>query len=113
MSNEYVSMGTIRMRLRAQAATEVFFTPDRDYSVKHGGGTYAVFVESGNKPNARIINCDPKKGGRIELASPHSALRNAVLDAAVNQKKVEIYIKKETDRWSLTGITIPAPTNER
>ena len=163
MSGEYASIGTVRMRLRAEAttaeaATTAIFVPDGGYSVKRRGETYAVFVdpeifvdpENGSSDclKALLVKCDPKTGGCVELWFPCSAcaksqnqnqdetepccnklrslcsalrcsgLRKAVLDAAVNQKKVEIYVRKtpckkcnkpETNRWLLTGITIPAP----
>lgn len=149
MSGEYASIGTVRVRLRAEATTAIF-VPDGGYSVKRGGETYAVFVDPENGSSdclkALLVKCDPKTGGCVELWFPYSAcaksqnqgetkpccnelrslcsalrcsgLRKAVLDAAVNQKKVEIYVsktpckegnKRETNRWLLTGITTPAP----
>lgn len=133
MSRQYTSIGTVRMGLKVGGATKVFFVPDGNYSVKREGGTYAVFVvfvESDNGSSdylmARLVKCDPEKECCVELRSPHSALHDAVLDAAVNHKKVEIYIDKDrykknsgggskpgATKWLLTGITIPAPTNEK
>ena len=127
-TKEYTSIGTIRVGSKAKGPTVVFFVPDRDYSVKRGDGTYAVFVKSvesekGSSPclNAQLVKCDPKMGSCVDVHLPCSALCAAVLEAAIDQKKVEIYIEKihswksesGTSKWSLTGITIPAPTSDK
>ena len=102
----YVSRGTVRATIRFEgnkSVRRVHFIPTSDYSVKHKGKQFAVFVstESNGKSRALIKDCDYA----FECAE---SLFNVATIAAVTHVQAEIEVEESDNKCKVIGITIPA-----
>lgn len=69
----YVSQGTISVEFELNARAEpssLFFVPERDYSIKHRGQNYAVFVLEGENQDASIFKKNEERGIEIAVRVP-------------------------------------------
>lgn len=88
----YVTRGRIQVTVRPDK-TEVWITPTQDYSIKHGGTNFIIFVETDAGDDVRKFS--QEKGFHVA-----EMLINPCLNAAISNVCLEITIKdisKEDD----------------
>ena len=115
--SKYISIGTLRYRISMQDGNEsqtIFFIPSEDYSVKHHGKNYAIFIST-HRALLREYKPEDKQGIKLHVASDSADhLCLPALKAAKDHARVEILVKEtqsggdDTPDIEFVGITIPA-----
>lgn len=113
----YKSIGTLHYSLSlvdGKTMPKTIFTPSADYSLKHNGKDYAIFVsgdlQTGNL-GGQLIEYNPKKHKGIDLSVGSNLLPHApfALLAAKDQIRVEIEVENnDASGLQLVGLTVPA-----
>lgn len=119
---KYNSQGTVSYKSQGEKGTWVNFVPHGDYSVKHEGTIYAVFVD--NNLCSILKSCQEEngieikilEGGDIEKKLRCSDLTVSKMitlagaqSAATTHSKVEVEVANGTaNRLELIGITVLA-----
>ena len=93
---------------------KVLFVPDADHTVRHRGGTLAVFLSAAAADEARAIELSE---GPIEIsppASPDPVLLQALKQAALRQSGVDIEVDfRDPHDLSLLALTVPAVSHRK
>lgn len=116
--SRYASVGTLRYHLSKQGderpATKIIFVPSEEYSIKHHGKTYAIFV-SAREALLRKYEPESKRGITLNVAdSLADHLYLSALQAATGRARVEIVVMEtepgcaDTPDLELVSITVPA-----
>ena len=115
--SKYTSIGTLRYRISMQDGNEsqaIFFIPSDDYSVKHHGKNYAIFIST-HRALLRKYKPENKQGIKLNVASDTAKhLCLSALKAAKDHARVEIVVKEtesggdDAPDIEFVGITIPA-----
>lgn len=140
----YTSTGTVKVRRCWRTGdtgkakfgageTTMLFVPDGNHSVRHGGHSYAVFVDLGERKDtdqsgtdgalAFVSKLDSRKGNGIPLrvegvgSAVPADLYNALYQAATAQCIVDVEVEMTKGKGSevsigdinLVGVTIPTP----
>ncbi len=112
----YKSIGTIAIEPDGDAGdVKVIFDPVHDYSIKHGGNKYAVFVQDHQelitKPMDGVANTIKLKGiNKIkEFNDMKKVLDQIVLHAQVRaaatiRSKVQVWVELDKNNLKLTNI---------
>ena len=110
---------TVINRQEDQFKRLIFFTPQNDYSVSHGGKKFMLAVaipvngqsvEKQTELDARLLQ--PDHGDAVSIRVMQGFV--GLVEAAVKQIVVRIYIEQTSDndvKWKLCSITSPAVSN--
>ena len=110
--SRYKSLGTLRYNLSSNDGKmneKVIFTPTADYSIKHNGHTYAIFIS--DALDAKLKKYKPEKHVGVELSIKSKLVshHSRPLQAVHNQARVEIEVKTDgSSSLKLVGLTMPA-----
>ena len=110
--SRYKSVGIVHYNLSTHddgIVEGITFVPEDNWSVKHRGKSYAIFIS--NEPEALAIKYKPEKQRGIDLpiAADLTARALSALHAAKEQVRVEIEVEADgTSGLKLVGLTVPA-----
>ena len=109
----YESAGTVRF-VTDRDSTQVAFTPDKDYEVKHEGESYAIFLDKNNKEVICRQVIDNSDGIEISMQQEttelfYQAVKANALSACMKQTKVRVRVE-EVAAPAPTPAAAPAPT---
>ena len=115
--DKFISTGTIHIHAETSENANkysVYFSPDADHRVTHElKHKYAVFLETspstvkGEIPEAESI-AKPLKEGIVELSVDNDEWIKALSHCAIEQAKVDVFVKKSNQGLELIGFRIPA-----
>ena len=113
---EFLSTGTIHVHVGTgkEVKYSVYFSPDADHRVTHElKHKYAVFLKKkpssakGEHPEAQSI-AKPLIEGFVILSVNNQELVEALSRCAIEQAKVDVFVKSNGKKLDLVGIRIPA-----